>query len=220
MKKRQFGVIGLGNFGFSLAKTLSEKGCEVLCIDQDMDKVQEIKDIVINSIQADATDEKVLKSTGMAEVDVAIISLGQNMEASILTAMILQDLGVKDIVVKVVSDMHAKVLKKLGISRVVFPEKDMGKRIAESLIAPRIIEHLELTENFGIEEVIPPDDFINKNIKDLQIRSKYGVTVLAIKRQTQSGKEELLVNPTGDDQINSGDVLIVIGHEDNLHKLR
>jgi trk system potassium uptake protein TrkA len=217
---REAAVIGLGNFGFSVAQVLAEKGCQVLCVDQDMEKVQAIKDLVLNAVQADATDEKALRAIGIHEVDVAVISLGDNREASILAAMILQDLGVKEIVVKVVSDLHARVLKRLGVSRVVFPEKDMGRRVAERLLAPQILEHLELSEEYGIEEVVPPEEFVNKTIGELKLRTRFGVSVLAIRRQKAAGKEEVMVNPTRDDRIVPGDLLIVIGHEADLEKLR
>jgi len=220
MRAKQVAVIGLGNFGFSVAQVLAEKGCQVLCVDQDMEKVQAIKDLVLNAVQADATDEKALRAIGIHEVDVAVISPGDNREASILAAMILLDLGVKEIVVKVVSDLHARVLKRLGVSRVVFPEKDMGRRVAERLLAPQILEHLELSEEYGIEEVVPPGEFVNKTIGELKLRTRFGVSVLAIRRQKAAGKEEVMVNPTRDDRIVPGDLLIVIGHEADLEKLR
>jgi trk system potassium uptake protein TrkA len=222
MRLRQAAVVGLGNFGFSVARTLAEKGCHVLCVDADMEKVQAIKDSVLNAVQADATDERALRAIGMPEVDVAIISLGDNREASILAAMILQDLGVKEIVVKVVSDLHARVLKRLGVSQVVFPEKDMGRRVAERLLAPQILEHLELSEEYGIEEIVSPKDFLGKTIADLKFRTRYGVSILAIRRRTANGREhkEMVVNPTRDDRILPGDLLIVIGHEKDLAKLR
>ena len=220
MKRQQAAVIGLGNFGFSVAEELAKKGCQVICVDSEMEKVQAIKDLVLNAVQADATDEKALRAIGISEVDVAVISLGDNREASILAAMMLQDLGVKEIVVKVVSDLHARVLRRLGVSRVVFPEKDMGKRVAERLLAPQILEHLELSEEYGIEEIVPPEDFINKSLADLKFRTRFGVSILAIRRQGVNGKEKMVVNPTRDDRVMPGDLLIVIGHETDLAKLR
>ena len=213
-------VIGLGNFGFAVAQTLAERGTQVICVDGDMEKVQAIKDIVLNAVQADATDERALRALGIAEVEVAVVSLGDNREASILTAMILQDLGVKEIVVKAVSDLHARVLKRLGVSRVVFPEKDMGRRVAERLVAPQILEHLELSADYGIEEIVPPAEFMNRTIGELNLRRRYGLSVLAIRRQGADGKEEMLVNPTRDDVVLPNDLIIVIGHESDLKKLR
>jgi trk system potassium uptake protein TrkA len=185
-----------------------------------MEKVQAIKDIVLNAVQAEATDERALRAIGIAEVEVAVVSLGDNREASILTAMILQDLGVKEIVVKAVSDQHAKVLRRLGVSRVVFPEKDMGRRVAERLVAPQILEHLELSAEYGIEEIVPPLEFLNRSIGELKFRTKYGVSVLAIRRTDGQRKEEMVVNPTRDDRILPNDLIIVIGHESDLQKLR
>ena len=175
---------------------------------------------MLNAVQADATDERALRAIGVAEVDVVVISLGDRREASILAAMIIQDLGVKEIVVKVVSDLHARVLKRLGVSRLVFPEKDMGKRVAERLLAPQIVEHLELSAEYGIEEIIPPAAFVDRSIGELKVRSRFGISVLAIRRRAADGTERMIVNPGGEERILGGDLLIVIGHEANLTKLR
>jgi trk system potassium uptake protein TrkA len=220
MRMRQAAVIGLGNFGASVAQTLAGRGCQVVCVDRDMEKVQAIKDHVLNAVQADSTDERTMRAIGMSEVDVAVVSLGQSIEATTLTTLILQELGVKEIVVKAVSELHARVLKRLGVSQVVFPEKDMGKRVAERLLAPQILEHLELSKEYGIEELVPSEDTINKTIGDLQFRTRYGVSILAIRRQGAGGTEEMIVNPTGTERVLAGDLLIVIGREKDLEKLR
>ncbi len=121
---------------------------------------------------------------------------------------------------KAVSDQHARVLRRLGVARVVFPEKDMGRRVAERLMAPQILEHLELSPEYGIEEIVPPSDFLNRTIGELKFRTKYGVSVLAIRRTDGHGKEEMLVNPTRDDRILPNDLIVVIGHESDLKQLR
>lgn len=221
MGSRQFGIIGLGNFGASVAKTLAERGAQVLCVDRDMEKVQAIKDLVTHTVQTDATDERALRAVGMSEVDVVVISLGQDIATSLLAAMVVQELGVKEIVVKAVNQLHARLLSKLGVRRVVFPEQDMGKRVADTLLAPRILEHLELAEGFGIEELIPPDGFVGRSIKELEVRSRYGVTVMAFRRSTRGpGEPEFIVNPSVDEKIRKGDILVVIGATKDLAKLR
>jgi trk system potassium uptake protein len=221
MKSQHAAVIGLGTFGFAVAEELARRGCDVVCVDVDIERVQAIKDLVVNAVQADATDEKALRAIGMSDVDVAVISLGEDHGASILTAMILLDLGVKEIVVKVASELHARVLKRLGVSWVVVPERDMGKRVAERLLAPHVLEHLELPDGYFIEEIVPPDEFLDKSIADLRFRSRFaGVSVLAIKRQAANRTEEIVVSPTRYDRIMPDDLLIVVGREKDLAKLR
>jgi trk system potassium uptake protein TrkA len=221
MSTQHAAVIGLGTFGFAVAEELTKRGCDVICVDADIERVQAIKDLVVNAVQADATDEKALRAIGISEVDVAIISLGEEHGASILTAMILLDLGVKEIVAKVASELHARTLKRLGVSWVVIPEEDMGKRVAERLLAPHVLEHLELPDGYFIEEIVAPDEFLDKSISDLRFRSRFaGVSVLAIKRQGENRTEDIVVNPTRYDRIMPDDLLIVVGREKDLAKLR
>lgn len=221
MKPQHAAVIGLGTFGFAVAEELARRGCDVICVDGDIEKVQAIKDLVVNAVQADATDEKALRAIGMSEVDVAVISLGEELGASILTAMILLDLGVKEIVVKVSNELHARALMRLGVSWVVVPERDMGKRVAERLLAPHVVEHVELPDGYFIEGIVPPEEFLNKSIADLRFRSRFaGVSVLAIKRQAADRTEEIVISPARYDRIMPDDLLIVVGREKDLAKLR
>lgn len=221
MPKRQIGVIGLGNFGAAVARTLARRGTQVLCVDRDMDKVQAIKDDVTHAVQADATDEQALRAVGMAEADTVVISLGQDIAMSLLTAMVIQELGVPHLVAKAVNPLHARLLSKLGVERVVFPEQDMGRRVADLLLAPRMIDHLELAEGFAIDEIVPPDHFVGRSIRELDVRSRYGVTIVAIRRiHREQGDPEFLVNPAGDEGIRRDDILVVIGATTDLEKLR
>jgi trk system potassium uptake protein TrkA len=221
MPKRQIGVIGLGNFGAAVARTLGRRGTQVLCVDRDMDKVRAIKDDVTHAVQADATDEEALRAVGMAEADTVVISLGSDMATSLLAAMIVQELGVGHLVVKAVSPLHGRLLAKLGVKRVVFPEQDTGRRVADLLLAPRMVDHLELAEGFAIDEIMPPDHFAGRSIRELDVRSRYGVTIVAIRRaHPQPGEPEVLVNPDVDEKIRRDDVLVVIGGTADLEKLR
>lgn len=221
MPRRQIGVIGLGNFGAAVARTLARRGTQVLCVDRDMDKVRAIKDDVTHAVQADATDEEALRAVGMAEADTVVISLGSDMATSLLAGMIVQELGVGHLVVKAVNPLHARLLAKLGVERVVFPEQDTGRRVADLLLTPRMVDHLELAEGFAIDEILPPDHFAGRSIRELDVRSRYGVTIVAIRRaRRQPGEPEVLVNPDVDEKIRRDDVLVVIGGTAGLEKLR
>lgn len=219
MDKPQFAVIGLGNFGFAVAKTLAEKGYQVLCIDRSEERLERVRDIAIHAVQADATDEKVLREVGIEEMDCAVVSLGQSMEMSLLVALALKDLGVKQLVVKAVSPLHGRVLKKLGVDRVVFPEAEMGRRVAETLVTPSILDYLELGEGYSVAEVGAPKKFWEKNLAELQLRTEYGVTVLAIRRASKGDQPTIVVSPSGGEVVREGDILVVIGEDKNLEKL-
>jgi len=225
---RQFTVIGLGRFGASVAGTLADKGHEVLCIDINEEKVQDISESVTQAVCIDATDEKALRAVGIENVDVAVVSIGGNLEASILITLILKEIGIKEVISKAVTRDHGKVLQRVGATKVVFPERDMGTRLANSLISPTIIEHIDLSEGCSIVEVVPPVDFIGKSLGDIDIRAKYGVNVIAIKRQvpavTKEGKRiaehKIDVSPKAEDIIYKGDILIVLGDNRNIEKLK
>jgi len=225
---RQCVVVGLGTFGASVAKTLVEKGCEVLAIDEDEEKVKEISDIVTQAVQADATDEKTLRSLDVDKMDIAIISTGENMEASILTTLLMKELGVKTIVAKAVSHSHGTVLRKIGATRVVFPERDTGVRLAKSLATPDILEHIALSPEYSIMEVHAAKSFIGRTLREIDVRAKHGVNIIAIKRKlpylTETGesdfKEEILITPEADEEVVDGDILLVLGPNKKIDNLR
>ena len=224
---RQFAVIGLGRFGSSVAKTLSEKGCQVLVIDIDGDKVQDASAYVTQAVQVDATDEKALRAVGIENVDCAIISIG-NLEASILITLTLKEIGIGEIVTKAVNPTHGKVLRRIGATSVIFPERDMGARLANSLISPKILEQIELSPDYSIMETIAPKKFLNKSLQVLDVRAKFGINVIAIRKKepiiTEAGetevKERINIAPEAGDVIEEGDVLVVIGSKKDIENLR
>lgn len=216
--KRQYAVIGLGRFGYSVARTLAECDCEVIAIDVSEEKINAVAEFVTYAVQLDAMDEKSLRSVSVQNVDVAVVSIGENIEASILVVMILKELGVKNIVAKAVTPLHGKVLEKIGVNRIVFPERDMAVRVAHSLIRPNILEQLELSQEYSIIELPAPNAFVGKTIKENHIRSKYGVNLIAIRRRVDE-KDVWNVNPMATDIINEGDILVVVGLNDNLGRL-
>lgn len=220
--KKQFAVIGLGRFGYSIAKTLTELGCEVIAVDKDEERVKKISEFVEQALQLEAMDEKSLKSIGIQNVDVAIVSIGEDIEASTLVVMILKEMGIKHIIAKAVTRLHGKVLENLGVTRVVYPEKEMAIRVAHTLIKPNIIEQLDLSQEYSIVELPAPEKFVNKTLNDIQLRTKHGVNLIATKRkviENNEKKEVWNVNPMADDVIQKDDILVLIGANEALDKL-
>jgi len=210
-KNKTFGVIGLGRFGYYVARTLAQGGAEVIACDVDEEKVREISEYVSLAYVLDATDAKALKESGIANVDTAVVSVGENIEASILIVVQLKELGVKEIVAKAVNPLHGKVLEKLGVDRVVYPEKEMAIRVAHSLLAGEFIEEIPIGEKHSLFELKAFDFMLGKTLKELDVRRRFGVSVLAIKRG-----ENLIVNPMGDEKILPGDILVVLGTTEQL----
>ncbi|MFN3870850.1 MAG: potassium channel family protein [Aquificaceae bacterium] len=209
--KKVFGVIGLGRFGFNVAKTLAEGGAEVIACDIDEEKVKQISELVGSAFILDATDEKALKESGIANADTVIVSIGESVEASILVVVQLMELGVKEIIAKAVNPLHGRVLERLGVSRVIHPERDMAIRLAHSLLLGGFIEEIPITEEYSIFEMVAPEKFHNKALRELDLRKRYDMTVLAIKRE-----EKFIVNPSGDEKILSKDILVVLGNKTKI----
>lgn len=215
MKKKQFIVIGCGRFGSSVAKTLYNMGHDVLAIDHNEEIVQDISDEVTHSVQADATDEAVLKSLGVRNFDVAIVTIGSNIQSSIMVTSIIKELGVDHVVAKAQNEIHSKILFKIGADRVVFPERDMGTRVAHNLISSNILDYIELSSDYSIMEITAFDEWIGKTLLQLNIRSRFGLNVMAIKQGA-----EINISPMANDIIEKDDVLIVVGHNKAFKKLQ
>lgn len=211
--KREFAVIGLGRFGGSICEELSVEGMKVLAIDCDETKVNEFKDIATHAVIADSTDEKVLKELGINNVDHVIVAIGDDIQASILTTVILADMNVEKITVKAQSDYHEKILNKIGADHVVHPERDMGKKIAHSLISSNILDYLDLSDDYSMVEVKAGKKMLGKSLIELDIRAKFGCNVVAIKHD-----KEMNVSPRANYQLQAEDVLIVIGADDDISK--
>ncbi len=218
MPRRSFAVIGLGRFGSATAVTLSELGQDVIGIDSSEERVREMSDVLLQAVQLDATDEKALRAAGIHTVDVAIISIGENIESSVLVVMLVKELGIKTIIAKAVTPLHGRILEKLGVSRVVFPEREMAQRLAHSLVVPNVLEYIELSRDFSIVEIPAPAEFVGKTLRQLELRSRYGLTLIALKRPTDRG---LVTNisPGADDPIQAGDVLALLGSHERLAQL-
>ncbi|WP_066872880.1 potassium channel family protein [Clostridium mediterraneense] len=214
MSSKQFVIIGLGRFGSSVAKTLYALGNDVLAIDKNEDIVQEIADDVTHAVQMDATDEASLRTLGIRNFDVAVVTIGDNIQSSVMATLLVKEQGVKYIIAKGNSDLHAKVLYKIGADRVILPEKDMGIRVAHNLVSSNILDYIELSPDYSIVEIESPEEWWDKNIAELKLRAEYGINVVAIKRG-----DDVNVSPYAEDIIEKGDIVVAIGSSEDLNKL-
>ena len=220
MAKGAIAVIGLGRFGYAMATTLTSLGHEVIGIDGDEDKVRAVADNVSLAMQLDATDEKALRGAGIKDVDWAVVSIGENIEASLLVVTLLREIGITRIVAKAVTALHGRILEKLGVTRVVFPEREMAIRVAHSLVMPNVIDYIELSSDFSIVEVPAPTDFIGKSLRDIGLRARFGLTTIAIKHLKKDGTvASTNIAPGPDDVIQEGDVLSLLGSHERLGQL-
>jgi trk system potassium uptake protein TrkA len=210
-------VIGLGIFGFNIAKDLYENGIEVIAIDKNKDIIQKIKDFSTKAILADGTDKEVIESIGIQADDIAIISFGEDLAASTLITLHLKELKVKTIIVKAPNEDHKRVLEKVGATEVIIPERAMADKVARSLISPNILDYIPLSEDYTISEIAPPASFNGKTISDLHLRSKYHIEVIAVREMLP---ERLTMVPRADFVIKDSDVLVVIGKEGDIQKIK
>jgi trk system potassium uptake protein len=211
MIKQQYAVIGLGRFGTSVAQKLFNAGQEVMGIDINEDRVEDAEMIVTHAVVADSNDENALKSLGIRNFDCVIIAIGNDMQSSILTAMLIKELGVKKVIAKALSKHHGKVLEKIGVDWIIYPERDMGERVAHQLLSPNVLNYIELPKQYNIEEIILPASMMDKSLRELDLRSKYNVNALAI---VSNG--DIIVSPSPDQVINKGDIVVAIGNRNDL----
>lgn len=215
MKTKQYLVVGMGRFGTSVAKSLCEQGHEVLAIDGQKEAVDDIAPFVTEAVQMDVTDEAALTSLDVASFDAAIVSIGTDTRASILVCVLLKELGVPYLIAKANDDLHAKVLTKIGVDRVVFPERDMGARLARSIVSPSVLELMNLSDDYQIMEIILPENWEGKSLKTLDVRRKYGVNILAVNRN-----DLFMVSPAPDMPLEKDDTLLVLGKQQDVEELR
>ena len=208
---KQYIVIGGGRFGSSVATTMHLLGHQVMAIDKNDDAVQAISEKVTHAAIVDVTDEQALRALGMGNFDVAIIAIGSDIRASIMATLIAKEMGVEQIVCKAKDELQAKVLYKIGADRVVFPERDMGVRVAHNLVSNNILDHIELDPDYSIVEIVTPKEWEGKTLIDLDLRAKYEITVLAIK----CGKS-INVTPSPEEELKAGSILVVIGQNSKI----
>lgn len=225
---KQFVVIGAGRFGSAVAVTLAQKGKQVMVIDKDEQIVQRMSEIVTQAIQADVTDPDSLADLDLGEMDVAVVAIGGNLEASILTTLQLKEMGVKIVVAKAKTNADKKILSRIGADRIVFPERDMGIRVANSLISPTIFDYIQVAPGFGIVETRVPDSIQGQSLSDSNIRSRFGIDIVAILRQApeldKNGdsqlKDTVLIAPRASEVLGENDILVIIGEEDKIDNFK
>lgn len=229
-KYKTFVVIGLGVFGSHVVRHLARYNVDIIGIDKDEKKVEAVKDFLKVPVVGDAMDVEQLRQAGVTpqDVDVAIVAIGESVEANVYVSLLLKDMGIKKVMSRALNTQHANILAKIGVDRVVFPEEATAEHLVHELLSPQIIDRLELSEDYSIVEVTPPPEFYNKTLQQLAIRTKYKITVLGIKRKLavidETGetdtKDELFLLPSADEKILQGDVLIVIGKNVDIEKFK
>jgi len=212
---KQFIIIGIGKFGESIATNLYKMGHDVLAVDIDEERVQYIANKVTHAVQADATEEGTLEALGVKHFDGAMVTIGESVQASILITMLCKELGIRHVLAKAQNELHAKVLYKIGADRVVFPERDMGLRVAHSLVSSSYLDYIELTPDYSIVELKAAKDWQGKSLKDLNVRAEYGINIMAIKQD-----DKVIVSPAADDVIQRDDVLVVIGKARDINRFQ
>lgn len=210
-------VVGLGIFGFNIAKDLFENGFEVLAIDKNKEVINRIRDFSTKAVMADATDRELLEMIGIQPEDMVIVSFGEDLAASTLLTLHLKEMNVKRIIVKAPNEDHKRILEKVGATEVIIPEAEVASKVAKGLISPNVLDYLPVSEDFTISEVAPPASFLGKTIADLRLRGKYHIEVIAI-RDVLSDKIQLV--PPADFVVKDSDILIVIGKEGDIQKIQ
>ena len=212
---KQFLVIGAGRFGSSVARTLYDLGHDVMVVDSDDALVQQISDSVTHAVQADASSEPALRALGIKDFDGVIVAIGHDVQTSIMACILLIEMGARYIVAKAQTELHGKVLRKIGVNRVVFPERDMGQKLAHNLISKNIIDLIELSSDYSVVEVSTPEKMAGKTMQELNLRAKYGINVIAIRGE--NGQTNIA--PGADDRLNPKDIIVAIGANKNLREM-
>ncbi|MFA5104217.1 MAG: TrkA family potassium uptake protein [Candidatus Margulisiibacteriota bacterium] len=212
--KKQFAILGLGRFGSKVAREMFYRGQEVIVIDKDEDKIEKIKDEVTHAFVGDITNEETLREAGVPECDVVVVAESSSIESSIISSQICKTFGIKKVIAKAQNTIHGKILTKLQVDQIVYPEQDTAIKLVNKLTSDNILDYIELGHHINIVSVEAPEKFANKTIKDLALRRRFHVTILGIKRS-----EELIFNLTDDNMVQEGDILIVFGETEALKKL-
>lgn len=213
---KKFAIIGMSSFGFYLTKFLSERGFKVMAIDNEESIIDKVKPFVHKAVIADARDKETLENLGLSDFDAVVVSLGGNIDASVLVTLYLKELGVKEIIAKAITEDHGKILDRIGATTIIFPEKDMAKRVASRIASPDVLDVIALSPGISILEFGPPTEFLGKKIGELDIRQKYGIQIVVIKEIVP---ENILIVPTPDHVIKDSDILVAIGKDEDFQRL-
>lgn len=215
MKATQYVIIGLGRFGSSIGRELMQLGCEVLGVDRDEEKVEELSNVLTHTVIADATDEDVLRSIGVRNFDCGVVAIGDDIQASILATILLKELGVKQVVAKAVTELHGRVLERIGVDRIVYPERDMGIRVAHQLTSPNLLDYIELSKQYTIAEMTVPGCLSGKSLANVNPRGRFGCSVVAINKS-----KGIVIAPNAEDVLNEKDVMVVIGTNEQIEQFQ
>ncbi len=212
--RKEFVVFGLGRFGFSVAKALADNGCQIMAVDSDQSKVEEIAESVTYAVCTDVTDAEAIHSLGISNFDGAIVAIGDNLEASVLVTITAKELGVPYVLAKAQSELQAKVLKKVGADKIIFPEKETGIRIANNLVSGNFFDAIELSTKYSMMDFDVPAEWVGKSLRELNLRATKKINIIGIKC-----KEEFEITPDPDAPLTPDDVLVIIGRNQTLSKL-
>ncbi|AJS57429.1 potassium channel family protein [Paenibacillus sp. IHBB 10380] len=215
MKRQQFVVIGLGRFGSALALELMALNYEVLGIDRNEEIVSDMSEFLTYAVVADASDEEVLKSLGVRNFDCGIVAIGDDIQMSILATIQLKELGVTQVVAKAISVLHGRVLERLGVDRIIYPERDMGIRVAHQLVSPNLLDYIELSKDYTIAEMSVPTCLDGKTLSEINTRSRYGCSIVALHRP-----HGIIVAPTAMDQVHTNDIMVIIGSNESIDQFK
>lgn len=213
-KRNDFVILGLGKFGRSVAQTLTMNGCDVLAIDKDEEAIQSVADEVTHVVQADVTDQDALNALGVRNFDAVIVAISSDMQASIMATILVKEMGVPYILAKAQNDIHKRVLEKVGADRIIFPEREIGIRIANNLISENFVDYIELSKDFSIVEISILEEWIGKSLKEINMRANFGINVMAIKKG-----DNINISPEADTTLYQEDILVVIGSNNDLKKI-
>ncbi len=228
MAGKNFCVIGLGYFGMNLALKLSELGAEVLAIDNHQDKIDRISERVAHAVCMDSSDERALRSLGLKDLDAVIVAIGEGFESSIMTTAILQEIGVKNIYTRVTSPIHERLLKLMNVTNLLLPEADAAEQLASRLLMPGVLHSFMLTKEYGIFEIATPEKFFNKTLEEVNLRKKYNLNLVTLKKIKKSGgllslgqyeEYEIVGVPKPDLVLSEGSIMVLFGHEDDVRNL-
>lgn len=225
--RKTFAVFGLGSFGMEICTALSEMGCEIIAVDRDQKLINKIKDKVAHALLLDATDEDALRNAGLQEVDVAVVAIGDNTDSNILVTVILKNIGVPCIISRAMTNLHAQVLKEIGATEIINIQIEQGRRLAARIAAPSIMDMIPISEDQMLAELRVPGEFTGKTLRELEIRQKYHVNVISIKRRKTDVDdmgnpkvEKLVFSPKPMDILEVNDILVILGEEKDIDKFR
>ena len=227
IKEKVFAVLGLGRFGGEVCRVLSQKGMKVIAVDNQPKNVEKLKDIVTQAVLVESNDEESLRNAGMQDVDVAVVAIGDNLEGSILTTLLLKNIGVPYIIARATTNVHAQVLKEVGATEIINLQIEEGKRLANRLVAPDVMDIIPISANQSMAELRIPEAFVDKTLKQLDIRRKYHINIISIKRAKTTIDEmgnpvrkETVISPNPEDVLKLNDVLVLLGEEKDIEKLK